>query len=168
STALVSFSELGWESAGRCGLALKPATSVYFQTAAEELRDLLQLSIKETKTKMMIQDDEYHYRWLLFTDSDFEDLIGLVHMAAQTLKESGYDTQLLAAVFRFEQQKNLESPLFLIYNYKRGTFYPYIPIVKEGEKRDNHEEHHLFTMLEKELPWEKDFSLWYPIRGCPV
>jgi hypothetical protein len=167
STALVSFAELGWESSGRCGLALKPATSIYFQTAAEELRDLLQLSVTETKTKLEIRDDEYHYRWLLFTDPDFDDLLGLIYMSAQTLKESGYDTQLLAAVFRFEQQAKT-APFYLIYNYKRGTFYPFLPIDRKSEQRNNHEEQRLFTMLEKDLPWEKDVSLWYPIRGCPV
>jgi hypothetical protein len=167
STALVSIAELGWESSGRCGLALKPATSLYFQTAAEELRELLQLSISETKTKLKIEDDQYHYRWLLFTDPDFDDLVGLVHMCAQTLRESGYDTQLLAAVFRFEQQVKA-APLYLIYNYKRGTFYPFLPIDRKSEKRDAHEEQRLFAMLEKELPWERDISLWYPIRECPV
>jgi len=167
STALISFAELGWESSERCGLALKPATSLYFQTAAEELRELLQLSIIETKTKLEIQDDQYHYRWLIFTDPDFDDLVGLVHMSAQTLRENGYDTQLLAAVFRFEQQTK-PAPLYMIYNYKRGAFYPFIPINRENQQRNNHEEQRLFTMLEKELPWEKDISLWYPIRNCPV
>lgn len=167
STALISFAELGWESSGRCGLVLKPATSLYFQKAAEELRDLLQLSIKETKTKLIVQDDDYRYRWLLFEDPDFDDLVGLIHMSAQTLRESGYDTQLLAAVFRFEQQTK-QAPLYLIYNYKRGTFYPFLPLNRESEQRDSHEEQRLFTMLEKELPWEKEISFWYPIRGCPV
>ena len=167
STAVISFAELGWKSSGRCGLALKPATSIYFQTAAEELRELLQLSIIETKTKLEIQDDQYHYRWLIFTDPDFDDLVGLVHMSAQTLRENGYDTQLLAAVFHFEQQTK-PAPLYMIYNYKRGTFYPFIPTGSKSERRDSNEEQRLFTMLERELPWEKDISLWYPIRNCPV
>lgn len=168
STALISFAELGWESSGRCGISLKPATSIYFETAAQELRDLLTLSIEETKTKMQIQDDEYHYRWLLFNDPDFDDLVSLVHISAQTLKENGYDTQLLAAVFRFVQQRRPDSLFYMIYNYKRGNFYPYIPMHKKSEQRDSHEEQRIFTMLEKELPWEKDTSLWYPIRNCPV
>ncbi|HBI27089.1 MAG TPA: hypothetical protein DDY25_05115 [Peptococcaceae bacterium] len=168
STAIISFAELGWESFGRSGLALKPATSIYFQTAAQELRDLLTLYIEETKTKMQIEDDEYHYRWLLFDDPDFDDLVNLVHVSAQTLKENGYDTQLLAAVFRFVQQQKPDSLFYLIYNYKRGNFYPYMPLDKKSEQRDRYEEQRIFTMLERKLPWEKDTTLWYPIRDCPV
>ncbi len=167
STAMISFAELGWTSSEKCGLALKPATSLYFQSAAEELRDLLQLAIKETKTKMTIQDDQYNYRWLLFEDPDWDDLVELVHLAAITLKENGYDTQLLASVFPLQHQdKGMQ--LYLIYNYKRGTFYPFLPTNSRMDQRDHQEELRVFTMLERELPWEKDISLWFPIRGCPV
>ncbi len=164
STAAVPFAELGWTPAGRCGLTLKPATSIDFRSAAEELKELLHLAVEETKTRMEIRDDEYRYRWLLFEDPDWDDLVALVHMAAQTLAENGYDTQLLAAVFPFKGPGG--EKLYIIYNYKRGSFYPYLPTGKEG--RDHNTELRLFTLLEKELPWEKDVGFWYPIRNCPV
>ncbi|MGB4511799.1 MAG: hypothetical protein WBI31_09095, partial [Thermacetogeniaceae bacterium] len=107
------------------------------------------------------------YTWLLFADPDWDDLVQLVHLSAQTLKENGYDTQLLAAVFPFKQEKSNEQ-LYLIYYYKRGSFYPFIPADNQRKQRNYSLEQRVFTMLENELPWEKDTSFWYPLWGCPV
>lgn len=165
STATISFAELGWTPGGKCGLTLKPAASLDFRTAAQELRELLYLATKETASKMEIFDDEYHYRWLIFQDPDWNNLVGLVHLTAQTLAENGYDTQLLAAVFPFIEPD--KQKLYIIYNYKRGSFYPYLP-TRGSQGRDHNTEMHIFTMLEKELPWEQNIGFWHPIRGCPV
>ncbi len=167
STALISFTELGWTPSGKCGLVIKPATSLYYQTAAEELKELLQLTISETKSKLNIQNDEYGYTWLMFADQDWDDLVQLAHLSAQTLKENGYDTQLLAAVFPFQHQK-VNEKMYLIYYYKRGTFYPFIPTNHHNKQRNHSSEQRVFTMLENELPWEKDTTAWYPLWGCPV
>jgi hypothetical protein len=54
---------------------------------------------------------------------------------------------------------------YLVYLYKRGTFYPFIPTAPE--RRDTERELRLRGMLEGELPVENDLSRWFPIWGVP-
>ena len=48
--------------------------------------------------------DEYGYRWLIFRDPDFEDLVVALNTISTQLQESGYGDRLLAAVFPFEDK----------------------------------------------------------------
>jgi len=170
STAAITFeTELGWIPAGRSGLVLHPATSQDYRETEKELQELLALAVRETGSGMKAETDEYRYRWLIFQDTDWDDLVELVHMAGQTLSEKGYGTQLLAAVFLFRRNppEKRGNSLYLIFNYKRGRFYPFIPLGREQE-RDTAEEMRIYALLERELPWEKDVGCWYPLWGCPI
>jgi hypothetical protein len=55
--------------------------------------------------------------------------------------------------------------LALIYLYKRGTFYPFVPA--EGERRDSVMELQVRDLLRGELPWEMDLSRWFPVWDAP-
>ena len=68
--------------------------------------------------------DEYGYRWLIFRDPDFEDLVVALNTISTQLQESGYGDRLLAAVFPFEDKGQT---VYFIYNFKRGGYYPFIP-----------------------------------------
>ena len=46
------------------------------------------------------------------------------------LQGGGYGDRLLAAVFAFEEKGK---PIYFIYNFKRGGFYPFVPA--PGDKR---------------------------------
>lgn len=173
STAWVTFqAELEWTPVGRAGLVLKSPEAPLFHQAEEETRALLDLAAEEMGSRIRTQRDEYGYTWLLVEDQQFEDLVALVHMAGTTLREKGFGEQLLAAVFRLEKpRENEASPavLFLIYNYKRGAFYPFVPRTGAGkQERDHTTEMQIYALLEKELPWEKDLSRWFPLWSCPV
>ena len=72
-------------------------------------------------------------------------------------------TQPLHAVFKFDGP---DHPIYWIYNYKRGTFYPFVPQTDSHDKtrqRNNPEEMRLATAIGKELPVEQDFQFWYPV-----
>jgi hypothetical protein len=171
STAAVSFeTELGWVPAGSAGLVLRPSAGQDFSSSESELKELLALAMKETGSRLSISDDEYRYRWLVFSDPDWDDLVELVHLAGQTLSEKGFGTQLLAAVFSFKQEEGPArgKSLYLIFHYKRGNFYPFIPEAEGGQRRDSAEEMRIYALMERELPWEKDVGYWYPLWGCPV
>jgi PspA associated protein B len=71
---------------------------------------------------------------------------------------------LLAAVFRFDGK---DHPVYWIYGYKRGAFWPFVP-KGEGRERDNPEELELKAKLEKELPIEPDLSRWLALFDAPV
>lgn len=168
STAWVSFgSETGYHPAGSAGIVLRPATSQQFSETQQRIRELLELMGGETGSKIQMQSDPYGYLWLLFRDPDWEDMVALVHMAGTSITEEGYGEQLLAAVFRLQQAGNGKT-LFLIYGYKRGRFYPFIPRQAKEQERDQPEEMRVYALLENELPWEKDLQRWYPLWDCPV
>ena len=58
------------------------------------------------------------------------------------------------------------SSCFLVYLYKRGTFYPFAPL--DGERRDNELELRLRGVLAADLPTGEDTSHWFPLWGLPV
>ena len=59
-------------------------------------------------------------------------------------------------------------PVYLIYGYKRGAFWPFVP-TGEDQKRDNAEELRLKNELEKELPIEAGpHPLAGPLRRAAV
>jgi hypothetical protein len=55
--------------------------------------------------------------------------------------------------------------VYLIYNFKQGTYYPFIPL--SGRQRDSPFEFRLRAEMEKEMPVEKNVEKWYPLWGIP-
>jgi hypothetical protein len=108
-------------------------------------------------------DDEFGYRWLVLRDQDFEDLVVSLNTVSTQLQGGGYGDRLLACVFAFEEKGR---PLYLIYNFKRGAFYPFAP---SGEKsRDSERELRLQAQLTGELPFEEDVTRWFPLWEIPL
>ena len=60
-----------------------------------------------------------------------------------------------------------ERPVYLVYGYKRGTWWPFVP-AGEGQGRDNARELELKAKLESELPLEEDLSRWFALFDAPV
>jgi hypothetical protein len=54
----------------------------------------------------------------------------------------------------------------LIFNYKREKFYPFVPLASQ-EKRHSDLELVLASIISKEIPWETDMSVWYPMWDMP-
>ncbi len=100
----------------------------------------------------------------MIEDPDFEDLVTTVHLVGSELQARGFGPQLLAAIFKFEGAKH---PVYWIYGYKRGAFWPFIPTGKDGA-RDNAEELELKAKLEHELPIEQDLSRWFGMFDAPL
>jgi hypothetical protein len=67
-------------------------------------------------------------------------------------------------VFAFEDGQS--RPLYFIYNYKRGSFYPFVPTGQQ--QRDNERELVLRAQAGNELPIEPELSRWFPLWGIPV
>lgn len=153
---------LNMKPALTAGLCFKPIESSNFDAARSEIEELLKLSSSETKTRYRIVTDEYRFTWVVLEDPDFEDLVTGIHMVSQTLIERGLGTYLLCAIFRFEST----NPAYWVYSFKQGRYYPFVPA--PGRKRDNALEFRMRSLLEKELPVEKDAGMWYPLWGIPL
>lgn len=115
------------------------------------------------------KEDAYGYRWLLLDDTDVEDLVGRVHLVNSTLSDNGWGPQLLCSVFGVvpgEGAASTARPLYLVYLFKRGTFYPFAPTGKQ--RRDSELELRVRAVLGTDLPVEQDLSRWFPLWDLPV
>ena len=165
STAAVTLdTELGLTPAGAAGIVFMPQSSGEFVRAENEMQQLLDGVAAESGTKLDRRDDEYGYTWIVLRDPELEDLVTGVHAVSSELEAKGFGPQLLAAVFRFEGEGK---PVYLMYGYKRGEFWPFIP-KGDGQERDNARELELKAKLEGELPIEQDLSRWFATYGAPV
>jgi hypothetical protein len=164
STARVTLEvELGLKPAGAGGVVFKPLSAGEFVRAENELQELLDGVATDYGSRLERKSDEFGYEWIVVRDADLEDQVTTVHAVAQGLQERGFGGQLLAAAFKFGAG---EKPVYWIYGFKRGAFWPFVP---KGEKeRDNAEELELKAKLEKELPVEPDLSRWFGLFDAPL
>lgn len=164
-TAAVTIdTELGLKPGGAAGIVFKPQSSGEFVRAESEMQQLLDGVAAESGTKLDRREDEYGYTWIVLRDPELEDLVTGVHAISSELEAKGFGPQLLAAVFRFEDDGK---PVYFIYGYKRGAFWPFVP-TGDGQERDNARELELKAKLEGELPIEQDLSRWFATYGAPV
>ena len=155
--------ELGLKPAGGA-VCFKPLSAGEFVRAENELQELLEKVTQDSGSKLERESDHFGYEWLVVRDRDFEDVVTTAHLIGDELATRGFGPQLLAAIFRFDGAKH---PVYWIYGYKRGTFWPFVPTGK-GQERDNAEELELKAKLEKELPIEPDISMWFGMFGAPL
>jgi hypothetical protein len=102
---------------------------------------------------------------MVLEDDDFDDLVVGINAVSSALEGGGYGERILCAVFAFEDEKG--RPLYFIYNYKRGAFYPFAPS-GGAEQRDNERELRLKAQLGAELPLEAELERWFPLWGIPI
>jgi len=165
----------GMHPSGEAAVCFKPASAQSFADTEKELVELLNLNEEGTdpnaaKATLSNQEDEFGYRWVVVASSDFSSLVTRVHLVNSTLEEHGWGPQLLCSVFPFHPDTpgapGTASVTYLIYLYKRGSFYPFVPT--NGEHRDNEMELRLKTELANDLTIEKDLDHWFPIWKLPI
>lgn len=162
STAVITLEmNLNLKPSAVAGICFKSMDMSKYQNTKEEIEQLLRFSTKETGTEYEIQKDEYNFLWVILKDRNFEGLVANIHMISQTLIEQSFGEQILCAVYRFESN----GPVYWIYNFKQGNYYPFVPTGKS--KRDNSMELRLKSLMEKELPIEKEVGKWYPLWSMP-
>jgi hypothetical protein len=155
---------LGIKHRGVAGIVFQTLATGDFESMVKEAEELVRGTAEETGTKVESSDDEFGYRWLILRDADFEDLVVSLNAVSTELQGGGYGDRLLACVFAFEEK---DRPLYLIYNFKRGAFYPFVPA--PGEKaRDSERELRLKAQLGAELPFEEDMARWFPLWEIPL
>lgn len=114
-------------------------------------------------------EDAFGYRWLLLDDTDVSDLVSRVHLVNSLLSENGWGPQLLCSVFGVvpgPSSDTTEHPFFLVYLFKRGSFYPFAPT--GNERRDSELELRIRSIVGSDLPFEQDLSRWFPMWDLPV
>lgn len=155
---------LGLKHRETAGIVFQPLGTADFEGILAETEELLAGTAEETGSTVTSKEDEFGYRWLILRDPDFDDLVVALNTISTQLQGGGYGDRLLASVFAFEEKGR---PLYFIYNFKRGAFYPFVPASGE-QARDTERELRLKAQLGSELPWEEDIGRWFPLWDVPL
>ena len=173
STAYVTMeADLDFAPAGVAALTFGDVDSTDFADTVSEVEAILRAGEAETGTAFRRHVDDRGYRWVVFEDTDPEDLVTSVHFAADTFVERGYGSRLLAAVFAFERIDSAGGSaddtdrVYWIYSFRRGAYYPFAPTA--DRERDQRLEFKLSAVLDAEMDVEDDEAYWYPLwPGTP-
>jgi hypothetical protein len=111
--------------------------------------------------------DGYGYTWLVIRGepSDVPGLVTNLHAVNSTLENAGFGPSLLCSTVGFRTASG--QPVALVYLYKRGTFYPFVPVAGEAQRRDNALELQVKAQIDNDLKIESDLSRWFPVWGAP-
>jgi hypothetical protein len=166
STAYVKFeTELGLASRGTAAIVFQPLSNSDFQSIVTEMETVVRGTASDSGVTVETSDDTYGFRWLVLRGRDFDDLVVGINGVSSSLEAGGYGERVLCAVFAFEDQQR--RPLYWIYNYKRGSFYPFAP-ASGDQQRDNERELVAKAQVGAELPVEQELERWFPLWGIPI
>jgi hypothetical protein len=152
-------------SRGSAAIVFQPLSTADFESIVTEMEEVVRATAADSATTVERSDDAYGFRWLILRGSDFEALVAGVNAVGGAIEAGGYGERVLCAVFAFADGRG--RPLYWIYNYKRGSFYPFVP-AGGAEQRDNERELVLRAQLGGELPIEAELSRWFPLWGIPI
>ena len=170
SAGVTMETQAGLVTSGHAGVCWKPPAG---QTPAEvetQVRALLDLDDADPTTPSLTSvEDSLGYRWLLVEGGSLDELATRIHQVNTLIVESGWGAQMLCSVFGLVPSSDADvtaKRLWLVYLYKRGTFYPFCP---DGDShRDNEAELRLRSVLGSDLPVESDLGRWMALWGLPV
>jgi hypothetical protein len=166
STAYVTLeSALSIRSRGSAAIVFQPLATTDFQTILADTETVLGATAADSQTRIESSEDTYGFRWLSLKSDDFESLVVGINTISSSLQDGGYGERLLCAVFAFEASDR--RPVYWIYNFKRGRFYPFAPAAGR-EQRDSEHELVLKAQMERDLPIETELGRWFPLWGIPI
>lgn len=147
----------------KAGICCRPSEEQAFTDAFGNAQQVTQLYAQEHSLALDAPLDSEGFRWLVLAGGGPDDIITGLHAAGDTLEGQGYGGALLAALFRLQDRGGVT---YLVYNYKRATYYPFRPTA--GRDREEARELQLQAMLSDILPIERDLGRWYPIWQSPI
>jgi hypothetical protein len=155
----------GITTAGHAAIVFQPLATGDFEELVRESEELVQSQGAENGTTVRSEDDTFGYRWIVFDDPDVDDLVVAVHTVSEALNTGGYRDRTLCAVFAFTDRRGAK--VHFIYNYKRGSWYPFVPAAG-AQQRSNERELQLKAQIGSELPIEPELERWFPLWGAPI
>jgi hypothetical protein len=157
--------KLGLKVTGRCAVTFKTVSGTFFYEMEQDIKRFLASLQPEFDLRYSAVTDSYGYMWIIFEGKKIEDLLAALTATGDIVEEKGFSDQLLAAVFEFASERQ-GGHQYLIYNYRRNNFYPFVPT---GQKiRDTDQEMKMMSSIGEEMPFEKNMTLWYPLWDLPL
>lgn len=166
STAYVTMeTTLEITSRGKAAIVFQSLATADFRSIVTDMEEVVKATASESGTSVDKSVDSYGFSWLVLRDNDFDDLVVGINAVSTALQEGGYGERVLCAVFAFQDSER--RPIYWIYNYKRGAFYPFVP-APGAQQRDNERELVLKAQIGTELPVEAELQRWFPLWGIPI
>jgi hypothetical protein len=167
STAYVTLeSEHEIRSSGVAAIVFQPLATSDFEQILKETEAVVKATGSEVGATVETSDDDYGYRWVVLRDDgSTENLVVGVNAVSSALEGAGYGERLLCAVFAFKDARS--QPIYFIYNYKRGFWYPFVP-APGAQQRSTERELQLKAQIGNELPVEPELERWFPLWGTPI
>lgn len=157
-------------------MCFKAIDAQSFTSARAEITGLLTLedgsnaaSTADSGVTLREATDGFGYSWMVLDGTDFDTLVTRTHFVNSTLNDHGFGPQLLCSVFGFRPVDAAQPALattYLVYLFKQGTFYPFVPIDKEH--RNNEVELRIKNELATELTIEPQLDRWFPMWDLPL
>jgi hypothetical protein len=161
SAAITLEAGMGLKPTGVGSVCVKPAEGGGFAGLREQI-DALLAADNDKYTEVT---DSFGFSWITRhgDGSDLADLVGDLHAVNASLADAGFGSALLCTLVVFGGDGG--SPVGLVYLYKRGTWYPFVPTGKDT--RNNSRELQVRAVLGSDLKIEDDLSRWFPVWGAP-
>jgi hypothetical protein len=165
TTAYVTLeSSYGITTAGVGASVVQALSTSDFQSVLKDTEEVVRATAGEYQGSVATVDDEFGFRWVVVRNPGVEDLVATVNGVSSSIEAGGYGERLLCAVFAFKDSDG--HPINFIYNFKRGSWYPFVPA--PGDKQRNTErELQLKAQIGGELPIEPELERWFPLWGVP-
>jgi hypothetical protein len=172
STAYIALqTEHSIDPSGAAAIVFQALATSEFEATLHEMEALVRSTGGDSGTTVSTEDDSFGYRWLLLRNPagspSVEDLAVGINAVSSSIETAGYGERLLCAVFAFvDAQKR---PVYFIYNYKRGFWYPFVPVgAASANERSTERELQLKAQISAELPIEPELERWFPLWGIPL
>jgi hypothetical protein len=171
ATAYVALqSEHSIDPAGVAAIVFQALQTSEFEATLREMEEVVKATGGESGTTAATQDDSYGYRWMVLRNADgkpsVEDLAVGINAVSSSIETAGHGERLLCAVFAFTDAQ--KRPVYFIYNYKRGFWYPFVPEPGGVNERSTERELQLKAQMSGELPIEPELERWFPLWGTPI
>jgi hypothetical protein len=172
TTAYVTLStEHQIESRGSAAIVFQALATSEFEATLRDMEEVVKATGGDSGTSVSTEDDSYGYRWMILRNPagapSVEDLAVGINAVSGSIETAGYGERLLCAVFAFSDTARGGAPVYFIYNYKRGFWYPFVPAAGE-EQRSTERELQIKAQMASELPIEPELERWFPLWGIPI
>ena len=167
SAAVTLQTAAGFVPTGQGAVCFATVEGAAFEQTHREVQALLDADTDRTGPPVALTRDDYGYSWLVSsrTPDQLVELVNDLHAVNSAMEVNGFGPQLLCSLAGFRDDAGRS--LALVYLYKRGTFYPFVPLPGTAQRRDSALELQVKAALTDDLRIEQDLSRWFPVWGAP-
>jgi hypothetical protein len=158
------------EPAGSAAIVFQALATSEFESTLKDMEEVVTATGGDSGTTVQTKDDDYGYRWMILRNRDgaanVEDLAVGINAVSSSIETAGFGERILCAVFAFTDAR--KQRIYFIYNYKRGNWYPFVPVPGDAQERSVERELQLKAQVGSELPLEPEIERWFPLWGIPI